>query len=154
MKHPTLIELTVLLYSSIIGHTIYTTWGDHPMMQFGSIAFGIWVFPLVYYILRKKKASHEVNFPFLLAAILFSTAGWLGSLRAASYIGLSCALAGLAPLSYCSLFWWCTAATWMPAASYFLHFLSATEITICRLLVVSAGAFCAWMQFNRTRTLP
>lgn len=151
MKIPSLIEILILCFCLWQGRSVVHTWDDHPMMYLSTLAFFIWIIPVFFYWMFGDVKEHEKNWLYLIFAIIASTAGTLGSLNALKYIGLSLAIVGMTPQSWCGLVWWISSASWMPAMAYFLHNITFSQMTISRTVIVFVGTLSSCLYTFYTR---
>lgn len=113
--------LLILLYCGWNARELLTSWQGRVEIG-GSIAFLLWILPIVDTWLIRKKVI-QPNISMLMMALVISLIGVLGSVNLVKYIGFAAALASFVPFTWMALPWWLSMLTWTSAFGWFsLHF--------------------------------
>ncbi|GAB4235229.1 MAG: hypothetical protein Tsb0021_14710 [Chlamydiales bacterium] len=141
------IDILSLLFCIWQSSGLIDVWDAHPHMKGGFLAFIIWLTPLGFYWSYPSLYTKEPSRLLLIAGVMVTTIGMLGSLNALRYLGLALAFIGMTPLSWVHLFWLISAFSWMSAMAYFLRFLTPQEVWAIRMVLSTSGAALTSLYF-------
>ncbi len=105
--------LLILLYCGWNARQLIITWGD-PQEKGAFFAFLIWMLPFIDYWLIQRKVI-QPNQKLLIASVMISLTGFLGSVNAIMYIGFATAVASFLPVTLTGLPWLICMITWTTA---------------------------------------
>lgn len=135
--------LLILLYCGWNARELLTSWQGRVEIG-GSIAFLIWILPILDTWLIRKKIVYP-NIPLLIGALVISLGGVLGSVNFVKYIGFATALAAFIPFTWKAVPWWISMITWTSAFGWFsLHYF-AEQAQIIRCVIALLASI--WMIF-------
>lgn len=141
MKAPSLFQerlagIASLVYCLWQARDLPNFWVTSPFDKAGSLAFLIWVLPILY----KAWNGSAIRMAWFAAGVVISLLGSLGELNAAKFAGLAVTACGFLPVSRVSWVHLAGAICWMPMLGWFLDFTGTATVNGLRVLLALVTA--------------
>ncbi len=147
--------LGVLLFAGISSQELIFAWTNVYIERFSWAIFVVWCLPLLVHWsnIIMKGVSVEWNVTALVASIVFTLLGLIGTLNTLCYFGLACGVMALLPPRFSLIPWLLGSVLWMPAVGWFGIYYFPDHLFYIRISIVSICSLWAVYTLNNRHSI-